>query len=297
MTIPPTFVAACWTTAGATDPGDDASCSPERIEDRVAAAAAAGFSGFAIRHSDLAVTEASIGFAGFRRLLDHHGIEVLELEFLDDWYQPAGSRRIASDVKRGLLLRAAAELGAARIKVGASMGDGSVDVDRAGEELARLGEEAARSGTRIGVEPMPFTEFKTPQFAADVIRRSGRSNVGLYLDVWHVARAAVPYESLSEIPVSMIEAVELDDALAEPAGSLWDDTLNNRLLPGDGELDVVEYVRVLLEAGYTGSFSVEILSADYRKLPILAAVSSAFQASDRVVRLAAERRDTSDDHS
>jgi sugar phosphate isomerase/epimerase len=292
MATTPTFVAACWTTAGATDPGDDASVSPERIETRVVAAAAAGFTGFAIRHSDLALTEAEIGFAGFRRLLDEHGMRVLELEFLDDWYLPAGPRREASDRKRALLLRAAGELGAARIKVGATMGDGTVDMDCAAAELARLGAEAARAGTRIGVEPMPYTEFSTPQIAADVIRRARQPNVGLYLDVWHVARAGVQYESLREFPPSMIEAVELDDALAEPVGSLWNDTLNNRLLPGNGDLDVAGYVRVLLDAGYTGPFSVEILSAEYRKLPIGAAAAAAFKAAESVVRIAAETKGT-----
>ncbi len=50
----------------------------------------------------------------------------------------------------------------------------------------------------------------------------------------------------------MIFGVELDDAAAVVVGNLFEDTLNNRLLCGDGTFDLVDWSPMLRGLGFDG---------------------------------------------
>jgi hypothetical protein len=57
------------------------------------------------------------------------------------------------------------------------------------------------------------------------------------------------------------------------------DTFNGRRLPGQGDLDVRGFVDAVKSTGYDGVWGVEILSADYRKLPTEEAVPAAYRVT------------------
>jgi hypothetical protein len=50
-------------------------------------------------------------------------------------------------------------------------------------------------------------------------------------------RGGIDFAKIRSLPATMINSVELDDAAAEPKGSLWEDTLFHRLYPGEGSFD------------------------------------------------------------
>src|SRR5690606_16250839 len=155
----------CWTSAGACDARPDTldDRSPLPIRRRVEAVAAAGFTGFGIRHGDLLRVEADPGFPAFRRMLDDHGLRILELEFLEGWLLPASDPgRAASDAARADFQRAAGALGARNIKIGADFDGGPFEPERMAPHLAELARQAADAGTRVALEPMPFTNVRTP---------------------------------------------------------------------------------------------------------------------------------------
>ena len=89
----------------------------------------------------------------------------------------------------------------------------------------------------------------------------------------------VDFATLADIPARYIGDVELDDAPLTFEGDIIADTFHGRRLPGEGELDVQGFVDAIRSTGYDGIWGVEILSSDYRKLPITEAVPAAYRTS------------------
>lgn len=280
------LIAACWTSAGACDARPDTldDRSPLPIRRRVEAVATAGFTGFGIRHGDLLRVETDPGFPVFRRMLDDHGLRILELEFLEGWFLPATDpRRPASDRARANLLRAAEALGARHIKIGADFDGGPFQPERMAPHLAELARQAADAGTRVALEPMPFTDVRTPSQGLELVELVDHPMAGLCLDIWHVERVGVPIASLAAIPGRRIVAVELDDAPREPEQDLLPDTFAGRRFPGEGDFDVAGFVAAIRATGFDGAFGVEMLSTSFRRLPVEEATHRAYATAARFV--------------
>lgn len=121
----------------------------------------------------------------------------------------------------------------------------------------------------MALEPLPFAEVESLPRGADLVRAVDHPACGLAVDLWHVARAGTSPEALREsLTADVVVAVELDDADADVVGTLFEDTRDRRRYCGEGELDVVGFVRVLHEVGFRGPWGVEILSDEHRSLPL-----------------------------
>jgi sugar phosphate isomerase/epimerase len=250
----------------------------------VEAVAAAGFTGFGIRHGDLLRVEADPGFPAFRRMLDDHGLRILELEFLEGWFLPASDpRRAASDAARADFLRAAEALGARHIKIGADFDGGPFEPERMAPHLAELARQAADAGTRVALEPMPFTNVRTPFQGLELVDLVDHRAAGLCIDIWHVERVGVPVAEVARIPGHRIVAVEPDDAPREPEQDLLPDTFAGRRFPGEGDFDVAGFVRAIRATGFDGAFGVEMLSTAFRALSVEEATRRAYQSAARFV--------------
>jgi sugar phosphate isomerase/epimerase len=268
------LLATCWTTAGDAAPlrGDEQ--SPIPLRERVEAAATAGFRGFGLVYADLLVAERDYGMAGIRSMLRDNGLVHLELELLTDWWAD-GPRRQRSDTVRSKLLSAAEALGARHIKVGPDVADQPWDHDRWVTEFAGLAEDAHRAGTRVGLEFLPWSNIKTVHDGLRLVRDAGHDAGGLIIDVWHTERARTPPAELATVPLRSIVGVELCDADAVQVGTLFEDTANRRRLCGQGSFDLRGCIRALRAAGWTGPWRVEILSEDFRLLPVREAAPAA----------------------
>ena len=64
-----------------------------------------------------------------------------------------------------------------------------------------------------------------------------------------------------------IAYVQFTDALAPESERLVRETLHRRALPGDGVLELDRFAATLLETGWDGIVSVEVLSGELRALP------------------------------
>jgi 4-hydroxyphenylpyruvate dioxygenase len=58
--------------------------------------------------------------------------------------------------------------------------------------------------------------------------------------------------------------VQFCDAVAAPAVDIIDDSRNRRLVPGDGELPLRQFVDAVREIGFDGTVAAEVLSASVR---------------------------------
>jgi sugar phosphate isomerase/epimerase len=262
------LLATCWTSAGnaAPDRGDE--ISPVDLRTRIETAAEVGWEGFGLLHADLTIAQRTIGLQELRRIFDGAGIKHVELEVLPWWWTIDERRRI-SDQRRTLLLDAAEVLGARTIKVAAEGSGQPVDPARFHDDFDRLATQAGNAGTRVALEFMPMTNLPTLQAGVDFVTAVGNRYGGLTVDTWHVHRGGTGYAELERtLPVEYLFVVELDDADEQVVGSLWEDTVNARRLPGEGVFDVPAFIAAVHRVGYRGHWGVEIISEEHRQLPI-----------------------------
>jgi sugar phosphate isomerase/epimerase len=257
------LLASYWTMASGAVPHSDHEYSSAAFEDRVAAAARAGFTGFGIWHADLEHTLRRISLADMRRILDDHGIKHVELEFLSDWWLEDGERRAASDVAKRKLLEAAHVLGARHVKVG-DLFNSAVELPELVEGFAALCSEAREYGTKILFELMPFARINTLADALELVTSADAPNGGIVFDLWHLVKLGISYEDVARFPLRFIGGVEINDGTFTAPWSLFEDTINHRRLCGEGEFDVRGFVKTMLTAGYEGPWGIEVLNSDLR---------------------------------
>lgn len=199
--------------------------------DVVDAAAAAGFGACGL-HLDPARTLPT-ALPVLRTRLDDCGVQLLDIEVVR-----LRSGRPADDHRA--LLDIAAELGAMWVLTVVDIPEPAEQIDR----LSRLDEIAAEFGVEISLEFMAFTAVHT---LADALNLAGTvPRCRVLVDALHLARTG---GSAAEVALhaSKLSYVQLCDApTAAPGGgspsALAEEARHNRLLPGDGELDLAGLV-------------------------------------------------------
>jgi hypothetical protein len=156
--------------------------SPRPFEDRVRAAAQAGYRGVGIHVRDYrAIREAGASDADLKAILAHHGIRHVEVEFLLNWFAD-GEAGEASRRDEELLYHMAETFGARLMFTGGDLAPNNpMPFDELTARFARLCARAAERGVTVGVEPVPWTNIRD---LAD--RRLGRE------ERWPLSRRLAP---------------------------------------------------------------------------------------------------------
>ncbi|MHA7167490.1 sugar phosphate isomerase/epimerase family protein [Arthrobacter bambusae] len=270
----PELIATCWTSAGDIAPLTNPETSPVPLGERLEAIASTGWAGFGLAYDDLVAARDTIGFSGLRKLIDQAGFRHVEVELLSNWWDESRSHEWKPQFE--LLLEAAETLGARFIKIGTAFGEPLDDLEFLVEPLRHLTKEASQRGTRIALEPMPFSMVGSMPAAAELMRSVDMPDCGLVVDYWHVFRAGTSLDELSRsLTPDQIFGVELNDADAEIKGTLFEDTRDNRRLCGEGDQDVAGFITTLQAIGFKGPWGVEILSEEHRARPVREALESA----------------------
>jgi sugar phosphate isomerase/epimerase len=279
-----------WTVSGPVEVHAGREWSLFDLQERCEQAARVGFSGIGIWHADLEHVLETRTLGDVKELLDANGLRHLELEFLMDWFlDPDDERRVASDTSRKLLFDAAAELGAHHIKVGNIPGT-PCELPQLTERYAELCADAAQQhDAKVVYEFMPFdVNVHDLDTALAVVEGADAPNGGLAIDTWHMSKLGIEPEELRRIPTRFLSWVELSDGNYESLPDLVDETVNHRMLPGEGEFPIRSYVAACREAGYDGPWGIEVLSEELRNLPIEQIFERAYESCS--AQLAAEER-------
>ena len=276
---PPELVASCWTSAGDVGPLDTPETSPIPVLERIHAVASTGWMGMGFVHDDLQVIQDTIGFAALRREVEAAGLTHVEVEMATGWWRENDRSWRGS---WSLLLQAALELKASFIKIGTEFGDPVENLTPFVRPLRRLAEAAASAGPRVALEPLPFGLVASMPQGAELIRAVGHPAAGLLVDFWHVFRAGTSLpELIDSLDPAFVFGIELCDARSKVVGTLFEDTRDRRTLVGEGDQDVVGFIRAIREVGYTGPWGVEILSSEHRQLPLMEALRAAYDTTLR----------------
>lgn len=278
----PEFIASYWTLAGNVVPlGPPAQeASPHDLRERLDVAAKAAYSGIGLMHSDLMNIRRNYDFPTIRSMLDEHEMKYLEIEFLVGWIAD-GEELEQSEIVLGDMLEAAEHLNVRHLKIGPDMNATTWPIERMVERFAGLCDRAAVAGTSIAIELMPWSNVTDLETAIAIVGGAGRTNGGLLLDIWHIARGGIPYSAVADIPAGLVHYVELNDADTQVRGTLLEDTLNHRKFCGDGDLEVSDFLDALAVQGYDGPFGIEILSEQQRARPFADVAHDAITTAKR----------------
>jgi sugar phosphate isomerase/epimerase len=271
------LIASYWTIAGKLNFADgmDLDGSPIEFLQRVKAAIGGGYTGVGLTYPDLQKTVSRYGYDGISSILRDNGVKLFEVEFLTDWFTD-GDRRRQSDLIRRKLLSAAEKTGARHIKVGGDMEGKSWPVDQVIRCFAELCDQAKNAGTNVVLEILPWSNIPDIKSGIEVVSSADKSNGGLLVDIWHMARGGIPYDEVASLPRRFLGHVELSDAAPKAIGPLIEDTVNHRRLCGEGSFDVPAFLRSIKATGYDGPFGIEIISDEQRNRPLKEAVERSF---------------------
>ena len=258
------------------------------LEDRAAAAAGAGFEHLGwLSEGYVAERAAGRSDADIRAILDHYGVDVPEIEFLYGWATDGDPGFDWREMERNLFAMADL-LGADHINCGdIGMTGPMLPLDVVTERFAGICDRAAEHGVRMAIEFLPFSEIRDAATAWQIVRDADRPNAGLDVDSWHHFRGANDVGQLLAIPPERVFVVQLDDA-GPPTDDFWADTMQRRL-PGEGEFDLVGFIRALDDHGVDAPVSVEVFSDEFNALDPKVSARRAHDTAVNVLSLARAR--------
>ena len=146
----------------------------------------------------------------------------------------------------------------------------------------------ARSHVRLGLEflgPLHIRKANKYEFIwrmdemLEFAQECG-SNCGLLLDVWHWHHAGAKASDIIRAGKGRIVHVHFNDAARLPPEEVRD---NQRLLPGEGIIDLRGFLQALKQIGYEDGLSVEVFGRGLKEMDPVRAASLGFEAARRVM--------------
>ncbi len=229
------------------------------LEDKLAAAAGAGFDTVELFDNDLISSPMSPREVA-RRCADL-GLEIA-------LFQPVRDvEGVAPDAFEAVLHRlrtklgVMADLGTTTLLACSNAQPGALDdLDLTAEQLHRVGEVAAEAGVTVAYEALAWgTHVNRVGRAWEAVQRADHPAVTLAVDTFHILARGDDGTALADVPGDRIGFLQVADAPLLDMNLLeW--SRHHRCFPGQGTLDVTGVVAATLAAGYRGPLSLEVFS-------------------------------------
>lgn len=261
-------------------------CLSGTLEDKLRAAAAAGFAGVEMLEYDLVMSPWSP-----RRLAE----EAAGLGLSVEVYQPFHVETVAPDLFGASLRHAErtfdlmSDLGA-RVLVCCSSrtARGLDDDDLTAEQLHTIAERAEQRGLRLAYEAVPWGRVRTHEESWRIVQRVDHPALGLCLDSFHVLSADNDPAVIAQMDIDKVFHVQLADA---PRLNMdvreW--SLHYRMFPGQGSLDVAGFLDQIMTMGYAGSIALEVFNDVYQQEDPRHAATDAMRSMLALTEAVAER--------
>ena len=111
-------------------------------------------------------------------------------------------------------------------------------------------------GVRTLWPELPHPFIRTHADCLALFDETGRANLGLLLDTYHSHAAETPLEEIARTPRSRILYLHINDAKPLPPAEVLD---GDRLVPGEGVIDLAGWLRAVAATGYDGAIAPEVL--------------------------------------
>ncbi|MFO0428682.1 MAG: sugar phosphate isomerase/epimerase family protein [Planctomyces sp.] len=231
---------------------------------KIEVASKAGYNGIELWYDDLELWIAAGGtLRDLRQRLNDHGLEVPALIHLKNWFQTVGEEYSAAVDAAKRKFEQAAELEAPYCIAGPP--HGTADRKLGASRYAELIELARGFGVLPALEYLGFVEdIRTIEDALDIINRSGADEARIVLDPFHCHSGGGSIETIGTLTGSQIAISHFNDAPAFPEAVKQRDP--DRVMPGDGVIDLRRYCTLLASVGYSGFLSLELFRPDLWEL-------------------------------
>jgi sugar phosphate isomerase/epimerase len=265
------------------------------FRERVEAAAAAGFSAISLWGRDYRRAQSEgLSDADMRALLEANGLVVAELDGVGQWLP--GSAGLAPPVEGDEAdsffafseqdLYAIADAVGARSLNAVEVYGTRYEPDEAAAAFAELCDRAAEHALLVHLEYLPWSGIPDARAAGEIVRLADRPNGGVLVDSWHHFRSGGDDDALRAIPGARIVGIQLNDAPAAAEADPVDECLHRRLVPGEGDIDLVGLVRLLDAAGVDAPVGIEVMSDEINALPVKEAARRVGDATRSVLATA-----------
>jgi 2-keto-myo-inositol isomerase len=145
-----------------------------------------------------------------------------------------------------------------------------------GDKIAGLANTLEVPDVIIAVEFNWSPAVRTLHSAVRVAERADHPRVGVLFDPAHYYVTPTKFEHLTAQTVRWIKHVHLDDMQDKP-GEL-SNCNSDRVLPGQGVLDLPAIIARLEEFGYAGWYSIEMFNADLWQMPVREAAQACYES-------------------
>jgi 2-keto-myo-inositol isomerase len=151
---------------------------------------------------------------------------------------------------------------------------GSLDpIARAMVDLAEATEDL---GVDIAIEFNASPVVKSLQSAVRVAEKADHPRVGVLFDTAHYHVTPTKFADINADSVKWIKHVHLNDMPDKPPDLTHRDF--DRVLPGEGVLDLPKIIAALEKGGYEGYFSIELFNAGLWALPAKEAARRCYES-------------------
>lgn len=233
---------------------------PTPILEKIRVAAAAGYSGIELWHADIDLhLEQGGSIAEIRQAIDDSGLQVPTTVMLKGWCEPDGPADVEGMAECRRRMEHAVILGARHAVAGPP--HSGVNFDLAAQRYARLLDIGIELGVRPAMEYLGFAqEVHSIADALRIMEGSGHPEATIVLDPFHDFRGGGGHDDIARLRPEQIAVCHFDDAPANPPASEQRDP--DRVMPGEGVIDLPKFVRLLNQIGYTGFISLELFRED-----------------------------------
>ena len=239
-------------------------CLSGTLEEKLHAAATAGFDGVEIFEQDLVVSPLSPETV--RSMASDLGISL-------DLYQPFRDfEGVENRMLQANLGRAAAKfalmnrLGIDMMLLCSNVATATVPDDAvAADQLHRLGDLASDFGIDVAYEALAWGRYVSEyDHAWRIVRAAAHPRIGTCLDSFHILSRGTDLGGIAEIPGEAIFFLQLADAPALSMDVLsW--SRHHRVFPGEGAWDLPDFLSRVASTGYGGPVSLEVFNDSFRQ--------------------------------
>ena len=239
-------------------------CLSGTLREKVESIAQAGFKHVEIFENDLLAFDGSVREAA--AMIRDHGLKVVTLQPFRDFEGLQGRDRQLVFERAKLKCEQMAELDTDLLMVCSSDHPRAIGViTRLADDFNELGELAAQNGMRVAYEALAWgRHINDYRDSWEVVRRADHAAVGLVLDTFHIFSRGTDLSAIANIPGERIFLVQTADAPGLSMDHLsW--SRHYRCFPGQGEMDIQNFMDALVATGYDGPVSHEIFNDIFRR--------------------------------
>ncbi len=230
------------------------------VLEQIRVAATAGYEAIELWHDHLDEHLAAGGtLADVRSALNDNGLTLPTTVYLAGWFQTSGPERETAMEEVRRRLDQAATLGAEFVVAGPPLE--IADRTRGAQNYAELLDLGRSFGVRPAFEYLGFAaDINRIEDAVDIMIRSQHTDACIIIDPFHGWRGGGSVDALNRVDADRIAISHFNDAPADPPPQTQGD--EDRVMPGEGAIDLSAWCETLTTIGYNRWLSLELFRPD-----------------------------------